>query len=628
MAVPDTLKEKLDTLPDKPGVYLFQDRQGKIIYIGKARVLRHRVRSYFQKGHNDSPKLQRLLSRIHDVEFIVTDSEVEALILEANLIKVHKPRYNVSLKDDKSYPYIRVTNEPFPRIFPTRKIIRDGSRYFGPYTDVHALRSLLRSVRRIFPIRSCDYNLTEKTIADGKYKLCLDYYIKRCRGPCEGLQSREDYDHLVQQVVDFINGKDEKVVRELTALMEERAAALRFEEAAQVRDQIEAIEAFRSKQKVVLSDPIDRDIVAVYAEDDDACGIVLKVRHGKVLGRQHFYLEGVEGEPESRIVASFLKQFYLNTDFVPDEIFLPCEVEDAEHLEAWLSQQRNGPVKLVVPKDGEATTATASVSGLQVEAAKLVQMAVKNAQLLLEELKLQKMKAKDYVPHSVKALQRDLRLTKLPRRIEAFDISNIQGADAVASMVCFEDGKPKKSDYRRFKIRSKATPDDFAMMNEVVRRRYARVLEEKAPLPDLILIDGGKGQLSAALDALSELGITDQPVIALAKRLDEVYVPGIPDPQNLPRSSSGLRLLQRIRDESHRFAVTYHRQVRTKRTIASALDEIPGIGDERRRALISWFGSLKRLQEASVDEIAEVEGISQTLAREIWEYFHHEQQRG
>jgi excinuclease ABC subunit C len=603
-----TLQEKLDNLPKKPGCYLFKDSKGKIIYIGKAKVLQNRVRSYFQNGRLEGPKLERLKSKIADLETIVTDSEMEALILEMNLIKEYKPRYNVNLKDDKSYPYIRVTNERFPRIFPTRKIVRDGSRYFGPYTDVGAMRNLLKSVKRLFPIRSCNYDLTEEAVAKKKYKLCLDYYIKKCDGPCEGLIGENEYKETVEQIVKFINGKNNQVVVELKEKMWRLAEAKRYEDAARVRDQIQSIEEFQYKQKVVTDDATDRDIVTVAMEGEDACGVVFKVRDGKILGRQHFYLNGVEEEPYEHVVAAFLKQFYLKSDFIPEEIYLPVEIPETEPVESWLSEKAERAVRLIHPKIGQK--------------AKLMEMSTKNARLLLEELKLQKLKQKDYIPHNVKALQRDLRLKHPPRRIECFDVSNIQGTNPVASMVTFVNGRPKKSDYRRFKIKIKETPDDFAMMAEAVRRRYSGSLAEKLEPPDLILVDGGKGQLSTVVEVLTKLNRSEWPVAALAKRLDEVFVPGASDPQNIPKTSSGLKLLQHIRDEAHRFAVTYHRTLRRKRTIQSAVDAIPGVGPARRRALIKHFGSVNSLREAAVDEIELVEGISQDLAKKIWEHFH------
>ncbi|RMF69108.1 MAG: excinuclease ABC subunit C, partial [Calditrichaeota bacterium] len=440
------------------------------------------------------------------------------------------------------------------------------------------------------------------------YKLCLDYHIKKCDGPCEGLVSAEDYNFMVDQIVAFINGRNNQVVSALKDKMWRLAEAKRYEEAARIRDQVRFVENFQYKQKMVTDELTDRDILAVAMEGEDACGVVFKLRDGKILGRQHFYLSGVAEEPPEQVVASFLKQFYLKADFIPEEVFLPTEIEDAEEVAAWLASKREGKVTLVVPKRGQK--------------AKLVQMALQNARLLLEELKLQKEKQKDFVSHNVKALQRDLRLKRPPRRIECFDISNIQGTDPVASMVTFVNGRPRKSDYRKFKIRVKATPDDFAMMEEAIRRRYSGSLAKKMEPPDLILVDGGKGQLSVAHKVLRDLGMHDQPLAALAKRLDEVFVPGVPDPQNIPKTSSGLKLLQQLRDEAHRFAVTFHRTRRRKRTLASALEAVPGVGPARRQALVKYFGSVKNVREATVDEIQMVDGITPALARKIWEYFH------
>ncbi len=608
MTTSEALQKKLANLPTRPGVYQFKDKSGKIIYIGKAKVLRNRVRSYFQDGRVEGAKLFSLKKRIADLETIVTDSEMEALILEMNLVKEYKPRYNVNLKDDKSFPYIRVTNEVFPRIFPTRKIIRDGSRYFGPYTDVKNMRGILKQVKRIFPIRSCNYDINDETIAKKKFKVCLDYHIQKCDGPCEGLVGAEEYGAMIDQIVNFINGRDKEVVKALTERMMKFAELQQFERAARLRDRIRLIENFQLKQKMVTDDLKDRDVISAAMEDEDACGVVFKVREGKIIGRQHFYLKGIFKDTFAEVVTSFVKQYYLKAEFVPAEIYLPEALEEQEEIESWLAEKAGGTVKFIVPQKGEK--------------ARLVSMCNKNAQLLLQELQIQKLRAKDKPPHAVEALQRDLRLKKPPRRIEAFDISNIQGTDPVASMVCFVDGVARKSDYRKFKIRIKDSPDDFAMMNEAVARRYGASLSEKMPFPDLILIDGGKGQLGAALQALKTTKHDDIPIVALAKRLDEVFKPGDPEPQNIPRTSSGLKLLQRLRDESHRFAVTFHRSLRRKRTTASALEQIPGVGPARRKALIKFFGSVDGVKEASVDDLQLAENVNQDLAEKIWEHFH------
>lgn len=602
------LEEKLDNLPVRPGVYLFKDRNKKVIYVGKAKRLRSRVRSYFQNGHNQDAKSMRLVKRIDDLEVIITDSEIEALILEANLIKEYKPKYNVNLKDDKSFPYIRLTNELFPRIFPTRKIIKDGSRYFGPYTDVRSMKSLLKTVKRIFPIRGCNLNLTAASIAAKKYKVCLNYHIHKCLGPCENLIHEDEYAEIIKHIIDFINGRDMIVIKELQENMIQASTRQDFEKAARIRDQLNAIKDFQYKQKVVTPEAIDQDLIALYAEDNDACGVIFKIREGRIIGRQHYYLDGVEGEPMTRILSNFITQYYLGVDFIPQELFIPVMMDDTNEIQAWLSQKAGRSIEIKHPSKGEK--------------ANLIKMATKNAHLLLEELKLQKMKSSDYIPHSVKALQRDLSLKNPPRRIEAFDVSNISGTNATASMVSFYNGQPSKKDYKRFKIKSKSTPDDYAMMEETFERRYTRVLREKLPLPDLILVDGGKGQLSSAVSVLNRLNIKDQPIIALAKRLDEIFVPGLSEPQNIPRTSSGLRLLQRIRDEAHRFAVEYHRKLRKKSSVYSELDDLPGIGDRRKQILINHFGSLKNLKNASVDDIRAVKGISPSLAEKIFEHIH------
>ncbi|MBN2356792.1 excinuclease ABC subunit C [candidate division KSB1 bacterium] len=607
--VPEKLQEKLDHLSRNPGVYLFKDHRGDVIYVGKAKILRNRVRSYFQVSRVPDLKTSRLVEKIADFETIVTDSELEALILEANLVKEYRPRYNINLKDDKSFPYIRVTNEPFPRLFATRKIVRDGSRYFGPYTDVASMRELLKTIKRMFPIRSCNFNLTPENIAAKKFKICLDYHIKKCHGPCEGLINREEYGQIIDYVVGFILGKSNRVVEEIKHRMQEAATNRRFEQAARLRDQLQTIEAFRMRQKVVDANLRERDIIALAKDDADACCVVFRLREGKIIGRQHFYLNGIEDEDASAITAAFIKQFYALNNEVPAEILLPAALGDEKSpIQAWLSQKRKGAVELTAPVRGEK--------------AQLIRMCEKNAGLLLQELLLQKEKNKDYVPGSVQALQRDLHLDKLPVRIEAFDISNIQGTDPVASMVCFINGKAQRSQYRRFRIRSKAAPDDFAMMREVVGRRYKRQLQEKGELPDLILIDGGKGQLNAALQALRELHIAELPIAALAKRLDEIYLPGSADPVNVRRDSAGLRLLQRLRDEAHRFAVTYHRTLRKRRTLLSELQSIEGVGAVRRNLLIRHFKSVAKLKNASSKDIATVEGISQSLAEKIWHFYH------
>ncbi|MCJ7811989.1 excinuclease ABC subunit UvrC [bacterium] len=597
------IQDKLKTVPKKPGVYLLKDRKGKMIYIGKAKNLHNRIRSHFSFVKYEDSKHQWMMKTVVDFETIVTDSEVEALILEANLVKVHKPRYNVNLKDDKSYPYIRITHECYPRVFITRNIKSDGSKYFGPYTDVGSIRQLMAAVRRIFPTRTCSFRITDETIRQKKHKVCLNYHIGRCGGPCEGIVSQDEYSWMVEKEISFIRGKDTELVKDLENRMKEMAQKRRFEEAARLRNAIRAVSLFRSKQKVVDVSIVDRDLIAMAIHGEDVCCVVFHVRDGKIVNRQHFYLQCIEGCLDEEIVSSFLKQYYSRSDFVPAEVHVPVALSESRELSEWLSQKRNKKVVIVVPQKGKKS--------------QLLEMCTRNAHLLLEELLVQKSQAVEWIAPSVKALQKDLGLKVVPKRIEAFDVSNIVGQDAVASMVVFENGKPKKSAYRKFKIRTVAGVDDFRMMAEAVGRRYARLLREKKPLPDLILVDGGKGQLSAVLNTLRKLAINDQPVIGLAKRLEEIYIPNMSDPQTLPKSSPSLRLLQRVRDEAHRFAVAYHRTLRKKRTAGSVLDDIPGIGEKRRNALLRHFGSIERIKNASIDEIISIEGMNRKVAENV-----------
>ena len=601
------IKEKLDLIPNKPGCYLFRDQSGTILYVGKANVLRNRVRSYFQKSRPYHPRLNALVRKIADIEWIVTDSPVEALILENNLIKEHKPRYNVNLRDDKTYPYISITNEDFPQVFVTRKIVRDGSDYFGPYTEVKNVRFVLKTLRQIFPIRSCKFQLTPEVIKKKKIDLCLDYYIKKCKGPCQGLQSREDYAGMIEQVRRFLRGKTEELVQELRQQMDALAQKMEFEEAALVRDRLKALEHYRNSQKIVQSDFKDRDVFALAMEDREACVVAFKIREGKIIGKQHFYLKQSGWKNEAEVLEEFLNQYYFTNQDIPQEIFLQAPIESAQAFSQWLTRESGRKVRIIVPQRGEKR--------------QLVQLAVKNARFLLDELQLQKMKKDQTVHFTVIALHRDLNLPKPPLIIECFDISNIQGTDPVASMVRFENGKPKKSEYRRFKITGKQTPDDFAMMREVIQRRYARLIEEKKRLPDLIVVDGGKGQLSSAVQVLRQLGLEEQPVIGLAKRLEEIFIPGEKESRILPGNSSGLRLLQQIRDEAHRFAVTYHRKRRKKRTLTSLLDEIPNIGPKRRQKLLEIFGSVKNIALCNKEDLISKAQLPERVAENVVDFF-------
>jgi excinuclease ABC subunit C len=603
-----SLDEKLNNLPALPGVYQFKDKEGTVLYVGKAKILRNRVRQYFHKSRVLEPRIALMVEKVSDVEIITTDSEVEALILEANFIKSKRPRYNVNLKDDKSYPYIVITKEPYPRVFVTRRVSRDGSRYFGPYTDVHTMRSALKTVRDIFMIRSCNFHIDREFIDKKKTRVCLDYHIKKCEGPCEGLVSEERYNQMIDHVAQVLLGKNTSVIESLAMQMQSAAAELKFEDAAVFRNRMRELEVYSSSQKIVDMQLHDRDIIAVAAEGDDACGVVFKIREGKILGRQHYYISKVEAKSESEVIEALVQRYYLESNDVPSEVVLSSPIESGEAAKEWLTGLRGKPVDVVAPVEGEL--------------AKLLSMCRKNAQYLLDELKLQKMKREDFIPHAVQSLQRDLHLKNPPRRVECFDISHLQGTETVASMVVFEDGRPKKSDYRKFKIRSTAEGnivDDFASMREVIRRRYSRVVEEQLPLPDLIMVDGGKGQLSSACEVLNELSLQSQPIISLAKRLEEVYVPDKSDPVPIPKTSSALRLLQQIRDEAHRFAITFHRSLRDKRTLQTELDLIEGIGKKRAKELLEAFGSVQGVKFATETQLTEI--VGEKVAAKIREYF-------
>ena len=599
------MRERIDgvvgLMPREPGVYIMKGEDGQIIYIGKAKVLRGRVQQYFRPQANDGRRQFRALVRsVRDLEYIVTDTELEALILEANLIKTHKPRYNISLKDDKKYPYIRITKERFPRIVVTREVVKDGSRYLGPYTDVKAMRRMLETMHRLFRIRSCHYDLPKANV-----RVCLDYEIKRCDGPCEGLIVAEAYQKIVDEAVLFLTGRHRQVMTVLEERMNRAATALKYEEAAIYRDRIRALEQAASRQKVVSNDLTDWDAIAIAREDDEACGVVMEVRDGRLIGRQNYFIGGVLDASEEEVVSAFVQLFYATATFVPKEICLPCDIEDRETVLDWLSERAKAGVEIRLPQRGDKF--------------RLMKMAENNARLLLAERRLKRENRRSQAPAAVLSLQRDLRMEKAPRWIEAVDISNIQGADSVASLVCFVDGRARKREYRHFKITGIEGPNDFAMMQQVVTRRFKRLMEDGKSFPDLLLVDGGKGQLSSAVEALQALGIADQPVVGLAKRLEEVFLPGLSNAQNIPKTSSSLKLLQMLRDESHRFAIAYHRKLRQKRTLTSELDDIPGVGPSRRKALLKHFGSVKRVREAAVEDVAQVNGVSLKLATAICE---------
>ncbi len=602
----EKLKEKLDNLPALPGIYQFFNDKGKIIYVGKAKLLKNRVRSYFHKNI-DSPKTEILVSKIEDLQIIVTNSEIEALVLENNLIKDLKPRYNVLLKDDKTFPYIRVTNEPFPQIFPTRNIVKDGSRYFGPYTDVKNMKSSLRLITKIFKIRSCKFDLTEETIEKKKYKICLDYHIKKCEGPCEGLVTRERYNSMVNQAVKVFRGKTDELLDELKGQMISASANLEFEKAAELRDRLEQLQVYTSKQKVVSADLEDRDIISAAYEGKEVAATILNIRSGKLVGKRQLNLVAEGNEEADQIYAAIIKFYYDEFVEVPKEIIIEVEPEDSDSLIEWLNTKALRKVQFIVPQR-------------QSEAKSLLFMCKQNAILALKEIQLQKMKKEGNVPYVLSALQRDLRLKKLPRIIECFDNSNLQGSDAVASMVVFVDGKPKKSLYRKFIIKTVEGPDDFASMQEIISRRYSRVIEEKLPFPDLIMVDGGKGQLSSAVETITELGIKNFEIIGLAKRLEEVFLPGESEAQSIPKTSSSLKLLQHVRDEAHRFAITFHRERRSKRTFNSELTEINGIGEKVAQKLLTELGSLEEIKKATEEALSKVIGAAK--AKLVYNNYH------
>jgi excinuclease ABC subunit C len=591
------LKAKLKDLPGRPGIYQFKNEKGKIIYVGKALNLKNRIRSYFH-GSMNSPKTIALVSKIEDLELIVTDNEIEALVLENNLIKEFKPRYNVNLKDDKSFPYIKVTNEFFPRIFPTRRIIKDGSKYFGPYTEVRNMKSSLRMINQIFKIRSCNLNITNESIEKKKFKICLDFHIGKCDGPCEGLISSKDYSEMVSEVVKLLRGKTDDLIQELDMKMQNLVENLEFEKAAEIRDKLEQLKAISAKQKVVSEDFEDRDVITtVYEGRDSACSI-FNIRSGKLVGKKQLHLSVEMNEEIEEINSSAIKFYYNELVEVPNEILLETVPNDEKALIEWLHQKAGHKVRFIIPQRGNLKS--------------LVNMCRQNALYQLKEIQLQKMKYEGQTPYPVAALQRDLRLKVLPKKIECFDISNLQGTDTVASMVVFEEGKAKKSLYRKFIINSVDGPDDFQSIREVIYRRYSKLKEEKSSLPDLIMVDGGKGQLSSAIEILDELGYSKYNIIGLAKRLEEVFFPGNSEPESIPKTSSGLKLLQHIRDEAHRFAITFHRNRRSKRTIKTGLTDIKGIGPSTAKTLLKELGSLAAVRTADKDTLNKLIGRKKT----------------
>ena len=597
----DIVAEKLKLLPDTPGVYIMKDERGKIIYVGKAIVLKNRVRQYFQSSRNQAPKVRAMVSHVADFETIMTANEVESLILEANLIKKHRPRYNIRLKDDKSYPYVKVTmQEDFPRVFITRRVLRDGARYFGPYTNVTALRDSLKLLKRLFPLRTCR-KMPERP--------CLEYHIKRCLAPCVDKVTKEDYAAMIRAVLLFLEGRTDDVERELEQRMQLAAEAYHFETAARLRDQLVSVRKAAERQNIVTGAG-DQDAVGMARSAAGVCVQIFFIRGGKMIGREHFLLHGSEEESDADILRAFLEQYYNQATFVPREVLLPCAIEATgqEIIERFLAEKKGGgKVALLTPQRGTKHD--------------LIVMATGNAEKFLADEETRRSLADEQTLGAVEELGRYLGLKKPPYRMECFDISHNQGQETVASMVVFEGGMPKKSDYRRFKIKSaEGKPDDFLSMREVTTRRYVGLSEEE--LPDLIIIDGGKGQLSSALEIIrNEAGHKNVPVVGLAKQFELVFTEGNSEPIELPRRSPSLYLIQRIRDEAHRFAITFHRKLRGKRNLVSVLDHIVGVGPKRRQALWTHFGTLDKIKAASVDELASVPGMNRPSAEAVVHFF-------
>jgi excinuclease ABC subunit C len=597
MAVPDTILEKIPHLPESPGVYLWRDAEGKVLYVGKAKRLRSRVRSYVASDHRESVKTRALMQQVEALDTIVVPSEAHALVLEANLIKEYKPRFNIALRDDKSYPYIKVTvQEPFPRVWVTRRLQNDGARYFGPYTDVGAMRRSLDVVKRLFTVRSCNYDMP----AQMPERPCLDYHIGRCKAPCILAQTQVEYAAMIDEVIDFLNGKPEEVERKIRERMALAAESLDFERAAQLRDVLTHLEKMEEPTVVMEVEGGDRDVIGYARDGDDAVIALLRIRSGKLLARDHQFVENIDGEQDAQVLETYLAGPYRLLEERAHELVLPFEIEDRSIVEESLER-----TKIQVPSRGPRRD--------------LVALAQQNARHLLEEARLTGTgeMTEERAGDPVYELQRQLGLQKVPRSFVCFDISHAQGTDTVASCVWFQNGRPHRAEYRKFKVKSVEGIDDFASMNEVVGRYFRRRIEEERPLPDLVLIDGGKGQLNAAADALHQLGLASIPIASLAKREEEVFLLGRSESLRLSRRSPALRMLQQARDEAHRFAITFQRKRRSVRTITSELLRIPGVGDAKRKLLLSTFGSLQAIRDATPEQIGAVPGFSAKSGQKI-----------
>lgn len=614
-----TWSEKIDTilgsLPESPGCYLMKDESGKIIYVGKAINLKNRVRSYFQKSNDHSFKTRRMVENIRDIEWIVVASELEALILEMNLIKEHRPFYNVRLKDDKRYPYIKIHwQDDFPKVSVTRNMVQDGSRYYGPYTSVWAVHQTLDILRKIFPYLTCAREITGKDP-----RPCLYYDIHLCSGPCIGAISKADYRQMIEDLAKFLEGKTDPVLKRLQTEMERASEQLNYEKAAVVRDQILAVERVVERQKIISSERKDSDVIAMARNNGEACVQIFFIRSGKLIGREYFILEGTEEEDNTEILEEFIKQFYSQAAYIPNKVMLPQEVEEAMIINEWLNTRRGGEkVQITVPKRGQSK--------------ELVKMAAENAAETLRALEIRWKADKDRQRDALGEIQQALGMPEPPNRIECYDISNTQGSASVGSMVVFEQGIPNKKLYRRFNIRTVTGPDDFASMREVLTRRFSNYFTENEAkdtpgykpdlafsiLPDLLIVDGGKGQLRQAMDVLEEISLTGQfTIVGLAKQEEELFLPNMSESVRLEDHSQGYYLVQRIRDEAHRFAITAHRNRRGKIGLTSRLDAIPGIGPARRKELIAKFGSIQGILEADPEEIAKIKGISIEKANAI-----------
>ena len=591
------LLEQVSLLPDKPGVYLMRDTAGKIIYVGKAVNLKNRVRSYFQL-RGLSPKTEALVARICSFETIITASEMEALILECNLIKKYRPRYNISLRDDKTYPFVKVTwNEDFPRVYATRRVEKDGAKYYGPYASAGSMHETLALLKRLFPLRSCRTMEARRP--------CLEFHINRCLAPCAGLVDTAVYREMVKTVCLFLEGRSDEVEKDLKRRMQKASDEMKFELAARLRDQWAAVRNVTEKQNIVTGTG-DQDVLGMARLGAQSCVQVFFIRSGKMVGRDHFLLSGGEAENEGDIITAFMKQYYNEASFIPQEIILPAVLPEKELLASWLTERKVGTVKLIVPQRGTKF--------------ELVSLAGENASEVLRQRCARESAQEEQRTDALRELADRLELDTAPQRIECFDISHIQGAETVASMVVFTAGEPDKAEYRRFKLKTvEGSPDDFASMQEVTLRRYREATE---PLPDLIVIDGGKGQLSSALEVIRGVGLSEIPVIGLAKEFEHIFRENIPEPLVLPRHSSALRLMQQIRDEAHRFAITYHRKLRAKRNLVSVLDNVRGIGAKRRQALWKHFGTMERIRAATAEELAAAPGMNATAANAVFCFFH------